>query len=115
MIGKVLAVQDNGRAVDVQWLVPAEQAEVMQLTGQLTQQHGLRTDFLRQFFTARRGAVGNDHLRRMLGRKMGGDQIDHFAGAHEQHPAIGQCFENAARQSDRGRSHRHRVGPQGRA
>ncbi|OIQ80212.1 hypothetical protein GALL_380470 [mine drainage metagenome] len=40
---------------------------------------------------------------------MGGDQLDHFAGADEQHPAVGQVLEHGFGQLDAGRCHADRM------
>ena len=49
----------------------------------------------------------------MLGGEMVGAQLDHFAGADEQHVLLVDAGEDALRQAHRGGGHGHRIGADG--
>ena len=58
-----------------------------------------------QVFGAGAAAVGDGQGARLAGREMGGCQLDHFAGADEEHAGFAQVFEELRGQAHRGRGH----------
>ena len=63
-----------------------------------------------QALAALGGAVGQRHGQRLAGREVRRRQLDHLAGAHEQHPHLAQVLEQLQRQAHRRRRHAYRMG-----
>ena len=86
--------------------------EVLELLGQVGQRHGGGAEALGQRAGALQRAVGDDHPPG-VGGPMRGAQLDHLAGADEQHRAVGQVLEDLLAQAHAGSRHRDRLGADG--
>ena len=69
-----------------------------------------RAETIRQRATTINRPVGDDDLLRLLRRKMRRAQLDHFAGADEQHLLISNALEDALGQTYCSGGHRNDVG-----
>jgi hypothetical protein len=76
----------------------------VQALGQVGQAHDLGAKAAGQLFAALQRAVGDGDGLRLARGKVGGGQLDHLAGADEQH-ARGQVFEQLAGQAHGGGGH----------
>ena len=81
-----------------------------QVVGQIVQRDGAAAEALRQRAGALQGAVGDGDVLGVLRGEMVGAQLDHLAGADEQHVLLVDAGENALRQAHRGGGHGNRVG-----
>ncbi len=79
-----------------------DDVEVGEQFRQVGQRRRLAAEFVGQVAGAFDGAVDHHQPARFARGKVGGDQVDHFAGADEQHGLIGDRRENAFRQGDGG-------------
>ena len=83
----------------------------MQALGQVGQGHDLGPKTVGQQFSTVQAAVGNHHAFGLLGCKVGGHQLVHFASANKQDADVLQVFKQLAGQAHRGGGHADGVGP----
>ncbi len=91
MIGSVLAVQLT------------TMSNSASRAGQVGQPHRLAAEARGQLLAAFERAVGDGDGLRLLGREVRGREVDHLAGADEQHARLAQVLEQLARPGARRR------------
>ena len=70
---------------------------------------GAPADAMRELFTSRHGAVGDDDLEHAGARQRERHALTHLARAQHEHAPVVERAETAVRQRHRRRRHRHRV------
>jgi hypothetical protein len=84
--------------------------EFAQPPRQIGQRHDLSAKASGELFTALERAVGDHHGLGVFGSKVGDGQVDHFTGAHKQHPDAAQVLEDLRGQPHRRCRHADAVG-----
>ena len=86
-----------------------DDVELGQPRRQVGEREGRRREARAELVGARRAAVRDREQARLAGREVGRGQLDHLAGADEEHLGLAHVLEKLRRQAHRGRRHADRM------